>query len=435
MNTHAPLHFARSRHRALVDAWPVRVATALAIALTLAGCGAKTGLEVPDAPPSDAAVDAPRIAMEGGPPPDICIELPPREPPTEFTVSFITRISTADVLFLVDVTGSMGEEIEQIRSGLRRTIVPGIAAAIPDVHFSVAQYADFPIAPYGERDDLPFLLRTASTSDLPQVQSGLDALIVLGGNDGPESGVEALYLTATGSAAGVLVPPRRCPTGTIGYPCFRREGTRIVVLITDAPSHNGPGGAEPYGDDVAPMPHTYDQALVAMRAIGAKVLGLYSGFNEDGGRTQLETIARDTGAVSASGEPIVIDIGSDGASLGPSVVSAVQTLVDEAPIDITIALEDDPSDDLDALSFVRGVETVAADPAIGAVQEADRFRAVRPGTRVTFRVRLNNETIERGVLPRRYRMRVTLVGDAATLLTETNVEVVIPSLDGAGCAP
>ena len=434
MNTQAPSHLARTRHRALVDASSVHVATGLALALTLGGCGAKTGLAVPDAPPSDASVDAPRI-VDGGSPPDICIELPPREPPTEFTVSFITRISTADVLFLVDVTGSMGEEIDQIRAGLRRTIVPGIAAAIPDVHFSVAQYADFPIAPYGEPDDLPFLLRTPSTSELRDVQLGLDALVVLGGNDGPESGVEALYLAATGSSAGLIVPPRRCAAGTIGYPCFRREGSRIVVLVTDAASHNGPGGAEPYSDDVAPMPHRYDQALVAMRAIGAKVLGLYSGFNEDGGRTQLETIARDTGAVSASGEPIVIDIGSDGALLGPSVVSAVQTLVDEAPIDITLALEDDPSDDLDALSFVRGVETVAADPAIGAVQEADRFRGVRPGTRVTFRVRLNNETIERGVLPRRYRMRATLVGDAATLLTETNVEVVIPSLDGAGCTP
>jgi hypothetical protein len=32
-------------------------------------------------------------------------------------------------------------------------------------------------------------------------------------------------------------------------------------------------------------------------------------------------------------------------------------------------------------------------------------------------------------------MRVDLIGDAATLLSETQVEVVIPSLDGAGCAP
>ena len=434
MNTHAPQHSERSRHRALADASPVRVATTLALSCMLGACGAKTGLEVPVAPPSDASVDTPRV-VEVGPPPDLCIELPPREPPTEFTVSFITRISTADVLFLVDVTGSMGEEINQIRSGLQGTIVPGIAAAIPDVHFSVAQYADFPVAPYGDPDDRPFVLSTPSTPDLREVQLGLDALIVLGGGDLPESGVEALYLVSTGRSAGLLVPPRRCGAGTIGYPCFRREGTRIIVLVTDAPSHNGPGGAEPYGPDVAPRPHTYDEALIAMRAIGAKVLGLYSGFNEDGGRTQLETIARDTGAVSAAGEPIVIDIGPDGALLGPSVVSAVQTLVDEAPIDITIALEDDPSDALDALSFVRGVETVAADPAIGAVQEADRFRAVRPGTRVTFRVRLNNTSIERGPLPQRYRMRVTLVGDAATLLTETNVEVVIPSIDGAGCAP
>jgi hypothetical protein len=425
----------RSSQRAQADAPSARRdAIWLSALVLLAGCGAKTGLEIPEFPPLDASVDAPQTP-DGGTMPDICIELPPREPPTEFTVSFITRISTADVLFLVDVTGSMGDEITQVRSGLRGTIVPGIAAAIPDVHFSVAQYGDFPIAPYGEPEDLPFLLRTASTSDLPSVQRGLDQLVAGGGSDTPESGVEALYLMATGERAGLLVPPRRCAAGTIGYPCFRREGTRIVIFVTDAPSHNGPAGADPYGPDVAPPPHTYPEALAALRGIGAKVLGLYSGFGEDAGRMELETIARDTGAISASGEPIVIDIGADGANLGPSVVSAVQTLVDEAPIDITIALEDDPSDDLDALTFVRGIETVAADPAIGAVQEADRFRAVRPGTRVTFRVRLNNMSIERGPLPIRYRMRVDLIGDAATLLSETQVEVVIPSLDGAGCAP
>ena len=411
-----------------------RAVVCLAAGLLAGGCGAKTGLEIPDSGPRDASADSP-LGPDAYVPPDLCIELPPREPPTEFTVSFITRISTADVLFLVDVTGSMADEINQVRSGLRGTIVPGIAAVIPDVHFSVAQFADFPIEPHGDSDDLPFALRTQSTSDIPRVQEGLDRLEARGGNDIPESLVEALYLTATGEAAGLLVPPRRCAAGTIGYPCFRREGSRIVILVTDAPSHNGPGNSDPYEPGVAPRPHSYEQAVEALGGIGAKVLGLYSGLGELGGRTQLETLARDTGAVSAAGEPIVIDIGSDGALLGASVVSAVQTLVDEAPIDITIALEDDPTDDLDALSFVRGIETVAAEPAIGAVQEVDRFLRVRPSTRVTFRVRLNNERIERGALPRRYRMRANLIGDGATLLTETTVEVVIPSLDGAGCPP
>jgi len=204
------------------------------------------------------------------------------------------------------------------------------------------------------------------------------------------------------------------------------------VLITDAPSHNGPFGDFPY-EDVTPRPHQYDEAIVALNRIGAKVLGLYSGFGDENGRRHLEEIARRTGAIAASGEPIVLDIGSDGAGLGTGVVETIRTLVDEVPIDITVALEDDPSDDLDALMFTRGVETVSAEPAVGAIQLADRFDDVRPGTRVTFRVLLANDRIERGPDPIRYRLRVTLIGDGVTELTTTEVEIVIPTADGEGC--
>ena len=78
-----------------------------------AGCGSKSGLLVPDydrdggtdAPPMlDAGIDAPLV-------PDECVELPPDEPPSEVQVSFLSRILAADVLFLVDTTGSMTEEM------------------------------------------------------------------------------------------------------------------------------------------------------------------------------------------------------------------------------------------------------------------------------------------------------------------------------------
>ena len=410
---------------------------ALALAgVVLAGCGSKSGLTVPEPPRLDAAIDAPtppRADASTFVPPDACVELPPREPPEEITVSFVTRISEADIFFLVDVTGSMMQEIEQIRARLSDTIAPGIARTIPDVRFSLAQYAEFPQPPYGDFSDLPFEMLTPSTSDLGTLQRGLDALVLRSGGDGPESAIEALYLAATGESLGVIVPARRCAADTIGYPCFRRTGSRIFLWITDAPSHNGPFGEHPYGDEVAPRPHQYEETIAALNRIGAKVLGLYSGLGEENGRAHVEEIARRTGAVTASGTPVVFDIGTDGAGLGAGVVEAVRTLVDEVPIDITIRTEDDPGDDLDATMFVRGVETVSAEPAIGAIQGRDRFDAVRPGTRVTFRVLFANDRIERGPDPIRYRLRVTLIGDGVTELATTVVDVVIPALDGEGC--
>ncbi|MCB9595312.1 MAG: hypothetical protein H6719_21515 [Sandaracinaceae bacterium] len=230
--------------------------------------------------------------------------------------------TVADVLFLVDTTGSMSGEIAQIQARLRDTIIPGLAAEIADVRFSVASFDDFAVASYGSYGDVPFRLVSSITPDVASTQAAVNTLRASGGADGPESQVEALYQAATGAGIGGFVPARgACGTG-IGYPCFRPGATPIVLLFTDADFHNGPGGVYSYSG-ISPTPHTYAQAVTALNAIGAKVLGLMSGAPA---YDDLLAIARDTGAVASDGTPIVFDIGSDGRSLGPDVVRAVQTL-------------------------------------------------------------------------------------------------------------
>lgn len=417
-----------------------------ALSGALIGCGAKTGLRVPptmmdagvdaprspDAPPFDASPDA------FVPDPDECIELPPREPPEFIDVTFVSRVSTADVYFLVDVTGSMGEEIEQIRSTLRDVLIPGIAAEIDNVHFAVGHYADFPVLDYGTSGDEVLRILSTSTDDAMAVQDAVDRLPLQSGGDGPEATVEALYLSASGGSLGRFVPPRPCrDASTVGYPCFRTDGSRIVLLFTDATFHNGPFNAYPYIDDpmLSPRPHTYNEAVTALRGIGAKVLGLYSGSGDPEGLSHLQALARDTGAVRPDGTPIVFDIGFDGRELGPAVVEAVRTLVDEVPIDIDVLLEDGAGDAFDALVFVERVEALSANPPSGATRLTDRFDNVLPGTEVTFRVYFLNELIERTDMVQRYRLQVVLRGDGVTRLKTTVVEVVIPSLDGEGCPP
>lgn len=428
------------RHSALLPAL-----VGLAAAGLSAGCGAKSGLTVPaydagmpdvppraDAPRPDAPIppDVPII------PPDVCVELPPREPAEFVDVSFISRVSTADVYFLVDVTGSMGEEIMGIQSALSSVIVPGIAAEIDDVRFSVGRFADFPRGGYGSDGDEVLRLLVQSTPDIAAVQAAVNTLTLQSGNDGPECSVEALYLSAAGEGLGGFVPARSCPALTsVGYPCFRREGTPIFLLFTDAPSHNGPFNSNPYDplmlDGI--RPHSYDDAVRELRAIGAKVLGLFSGGGDTEALGYLQTLARDTGAVRPDGTPLVFDISLGAGSLDRSVIEAVRTLVDEVPIDIEIRTEDEPFDDFDALEFVTGVATLGATPPSGAVVLADRYLDVTPGTSVAFRVFLANDRIERTAVAQRYRLRIVLIGDGAARLSETVVEVVIPSLDGVGC--
>ena len=229
--------------------------------------------------------------------------------------------SVADVLFLLDTTASMDAEIREIRRRLRDTIVPGLASVITDVQFAVAQFQDFP-APYGFPADRPFQLIQAATPSVMSTQRALDSLILGAGGDIAESATEALFQVATGAGHSTLVWARSCPPGTVGYPCFRPGATPIILLFTDAPFHNGPGGTWPY-TMVSPPPATYATTVAQLNAMGAKVLGMMS---ETPAQRDLVQIARDTGAVTHDGSPLVFDIGADGTSLGVDVVRAVQTL-------------------------------------------------------------------------------------------------------------
>lgn len=371
--------------------------------------------------------------------PDRCIELPLGAPPVDIKVSFVGRILDADIHFLIDVTGSMGDEIEEVRSRLRDTIIPDIAAQIPDVRFSVSHFADFPVTPFGSpgvsgtlRDELYRSLQ-ATTNDIDAVQGAMDRIRLQSGGDVPEAIVEALYITATGETDEALMPPANCALGTVGYPCFASSGARIVLLFTDAQSHNGPGDTDAYDTRLAYTNHRYEDAVEALNAIGAKVLGLYSGLGSDSGLTQLQRLARDTGAVRSDGTPIVLQIGVGARSLSRDVVEAVRSLVNDVPLDVDVVLEDAPGDDFDATDFVQAVLAIEAIPPNGAVNAHHHFEAVRPGTQISFRLVLANRAIEAAEFPTRLRFAVVLRGDAITRLRETVIDVVIPSLAGVGC--
>ena len=209
----------------------------------------------------------------------------------------------------------------RFRHGLTDTIIPGLATEISDVRFAVAHFDDFPVGGYGSAGDVPYRSVQTITSSVSATQAAVNTLSARGGGDGPESQMEALYQTATGSGIPPWVTAASCPAGTNGYSCFRSGATPIILLFTDADFHNGPGGAAPYSG--VSGAHTYAQAITALNAINAKVLGMMSGA---AARAQLETLATDTGAVAADGTPIVFDIGPSGASLGVDVVNAVRAL-------------------------------------------------------------------------------------------------------------
>jgi hypothetical protein len=359
---------------------------------------------------------------------DECVEVP-FGVTEELVLSYEARISAADIMFLVDTTGSMSGEIHQIQSTLRSTIIPGLTAAIGDVELSVGAFDDFDVGSYGSSGDTPFRLLQANTSDASRADSAVAMLSASGGGDGPESQVEALYQAATGAGIGSFVPAAAsCPSGGRGYPCFRPDATPIILLFTDAQFHNGPGGAHAYSG-ISPSPARYEETVTALQDIGAKVLGLNSGGSS--GRHHLEAIARDTGAVRSDGTEVVFNIGSSGGSLDSSVISAVESLVDDVPIDVDVVIEDVGGSG--SLAFVETVDTAGATPASGATDRGTWYEAVDPGTQVRFRVRFHNDHVSPAAWPRWHTARVVLRGDGVNRLVERTVTIVVPSTSGAGC--
>ena len=415
---------------------PYRLASAFLLAAATLACGARSELT------------APTVEEDVEPPPEAsrCVSIDLTAGPDYFfDVTFVAQIRSADVFFLVDVTGSMAEEIDVIGRTLSEEIVVGLAETLVDARFGVGRFADFP-APggnYGRPGDEVFRLLSPMTADVEAVQAAVDALPLRAGGDHAEALVEALYQTATGEGHGGYLEPADCVGGRVGYPCFRRDAVPIVLAFTDAPSHNAPGGHDSYARGaIVPEPHDYPQTLAAMRRIGARVLGLYSGSVRGRGLTDLRTIARDTGAIDADGEPIVVPIGFDGSELGPSVIEVVRTLVTDARFDVSLAVDDVTVDDPPPIlgtEMIEEVRAIEALPDDGAVLMGEEFVDVVPGTQLWFRIFLRYDLVDDPRVrthdgPLRALVRVRLLQDGLIPLATRVIAIELRDSDeGSEC--
>ncbi len=366
----------------------------------------------------------------------VCARLRPDRRIIEVTLK--VHVGHADIIFLIDRTASMQEEINLIGNQLQNQLTPAVLRAIPDARVGVATFADFPIDPHGgsDRDD-PFTLITPAVDDLAQVQAALDAIRLGDGMDVPESQVEALYQLATGDGLGEFIAPATdCPPGSLGYPCFRPDALPVILLFTDAVFHNGPAGVNAYPADlIAPPPHEYASAIRSMTDLNARVIGFDSG---DGTASEhLIAVARDTGTVDATGRPLVFQIGRDGESLGRRVVEAIQSFSQSAVQDVSAAVHILGSNtNLEVGDVVEDLVALEAKPASG-IQSIDRdarsFRGVAAGTVLTFEITLRDAVPELEPETTRVELEIVFRGDARRIIGRRRLEVGLLQAVDSGC--
>jgi len=387
-------------------------------------------------------------------PEDFFVVLPYFGDPVERTLRFDTNLQLADVYFLIDTTGSMGGPIDNVTSSLTR-IASEIGTRIPNVQLGVGKFDDFPIGGgdsgpfpglggYGSPGDVPYENIQNITADVAAVQAGLGRLSAAGGGDGPESSVEALYQTATGEGGTWMagsdsfsLPRQACPAvpdevgRRRGYPCFRPDSLPIVVLVTDAPFHNGPGGSDAYAG-ITPPPHFFDQAVTALTNIGARMIGVAVG---SGPQAHEEEVARMTGTVDSDGSPLVYL--ADGGTVSDAIIEGIETLAGRTPQDVDTTREnvDGNPDGFDATQFIdsivpfEGYNGGVTGPNPGVTYDSKdetTFYQVVPGTQVEFTVNFYNDVRPPAETAQIFRARIIVRGNGVARLDSRDVYIIVP---------
>jgi hypothetical protein len=138
----------------------------------------------------------------------------------------------ADIVFLIDVSGSMAPVIDALRANIE-TFIDSLskgdannAPAVKDWRGKVVGYRDIESA---EAEGLPWIEDNSFVRDAVALKAQLAALRANGGGDEPESLLDALYTIATMEAS---------PKGAQGEEAtkwrYRSEAARVVVVFTDA---------------------------------------------------------------------------------------------------------------------------------------------------------------------------------------------------------
>lgn len=343
------------------------------------------------------------------------VTLPHNGNPQAVTLEFDTFIRQADVMILVDQSGSMIGEHDNLKNGINDVVITGVRTMIRDVVFGLVKF--------GTLEDQPYTLAQALTEDAAAMQTAVDAIADVGGSS--EAAYEVLYQAATGEG-GTFTVEEGCNGGeptmvTIppSEPGWRAGSFPIMIMCTDEEMQS-------YIDT-----HTPEQTYAAMNAIYAKFIGIDSGAG--GVVPTFKGVADATGSVDLDGNDFHQEIASDGSGLSEAIVAAVEALTTEIRIDVTAEPVGVANlDGVDTTLFVKSASPVSGDPGIGVgylSANSDTFFGVAPSTRLTFQLLFQNDFFSNtGSTAKNFTVIIRLIGDGMVDLDEREITISVPPI-------
>ncbi|WP_128565627.1 vWA domain-containing protein [Methylobacterium crusticola] len=146
-----------------------------------------------------------------------------------------TRAKTkgvADIVFLIDISGSMSPCIDALRHNVE-VFVESLsrgdannAAPVKDWRAKVVGYRDFETA---GSEGIPWIIDHSFVRDASNLKAQLATLQAAGGGDEPESLLDALYKVAAMEAV-----PKGSQSVEPGKWRYRSDAARVVIVFTDA---------------------------------------------------------------------------------------------------------------------------------------------------------------------------------------------------------
>lgn len=175
---------------------------------------------------------------------------------------------TADIVFVIDKTGSMGSKINQVKNNIDGFVNKLTENGI-NVNLGLVTYGDVNPSQGGDP-----VVKTAMTSDLGQFKAEINSISLTGGGDYYESGLEGIADTTNGALSYSL----------------RTDSAKQFILVTDAPVHDnsndGDGGDGKSTFDI-------DDVATDLSSKGIKLTVVSTDSSDT--KTQLQRLSTPTG--------------------------------------------------------------------------------------------------------------------------------------------
>lgn len=241
--------------------------------------------------------------------------------------SYVKRAHNLDLVFAIDVTGSMSDDITAVKASASE-IVETIQSKVTGYRIAVVSYRDFPVSPYGSPGDWPYKNVLGFSNDKTAAIAAIQSLYVGGGADERESVYSALMHCIDSSSLGG----------------WRTGADKFIILMGDAPPHD-------------PEPFTgYTLSTVTTAAEEADPVSIYPIAIGSGSTTYtyFSWLAEGT-----DGKVFTAETASE---VPEAIIEAIEEIIDTTPPEIDV-LTPAPTDPPQALQDGVTLEATVSDPS------------------------------------------------------------------------